>query len=162
MSHVVELQAPGVTTTFPLPCSAAISCFLLRRRNQNIHNIAPPIAIMPNDVATPMPAAAPLLSPLLPLLLLDWASPVTDAVGAVSDAAPGLDVDSEVVTIAPSPVDVAVFCMTIPYAIIVPGARRLLGEPAFSPPFNVPSIVVKLVSMSTLYTLMQPRVGPQG
>lgn len=127
------------------------------RRDQNSHSITPPIAMTPSATPTPIPAAAPLLSPWL---VLSAAADVVE--DAVSDATEPVDVcEPDVVVVAS--VDVAgPFCITTPYAIIVPGARRLIAVPAVSSPAIVPSIVVKLVCVSTLYTLIHPSVGPQG
>lgn len=106
-----------------------------------------------------MPAAAPLLISLplpLLLLLLGCCVPVSDAMGELGLCEllfPGADV----VAVADD-----LFRITTPYAMMVPGALRLTGVPAVSPPRGVPSMVVKLVVVATRYTLWQPRVGPQG
>lgn len=169
--HVVALQVAGLMAARARSSSA---CFRLRRRVQNVHSAAPPMDMIPTAVAIPMPAAAPVLSPPLPLepacVSPAAATPVDDdavsdasaevAVCKVSEADP--EVGCVVVSAAVVAVAVSLFRMTIPYAMMVPGAKMLMGVPAVSPPLGVPSIVVKAVSVSTRYTLMQPSVGPHG
>lgn len=102
--HVEELQSsdPGIIAAL----SRSAAACLLRRRDQNIHSIIPPSAMIPIATPTPIPAAAPVLSPLL--LLSCCASPVADAMAEL-DVCKLSEADPEVVVVVAAPSVVVVW-----------------------------------------------------